>query len=95
MNDPSRETVATFLQDHPDAVAGIKIHAGDVYMNRATLGRYLAWGLTRGIWKDQEKAAEFLATLPAFEEAARQQWATRQQHAPHDQLIMRHPAPQE
>ena len=71
MPDPYSEFYAAFLKDHPDALAGVKMHtiAGEpeVLFDAATTRRFLTWALGMGLVTHVDKAFALLDELPAVE----------------------------
>jgi hypothetical protein len=71
MSDPYGSFYAAFLTDHPEALAGVTVVGGELFMNIETLRRFITWCLANGLVGDEEKALAMLERLPELEAQAR------------------------
>jgi len=71
MSDPYASFYAAFLKDHPEALAGVKMVDGEMFLTTATLRQFIIWGLANGVVTHEEAALEMLERLPELDAQAR------------------------
>ena len=62
--DPYTEFYDAFFTDHPEALAGVKVVAGERVFSADTMRQFIAWALANGLVIHEDRALAWLVRLP-------------------------------